>query len=120
MGLHQGGRAAQSQGKLAGPQLTARVLAARVCRSEPEAHPVPGAITAFVSIARRYRPRGGPPGCCCRYPAHNADRRPPDRRLPRLQEEDSGAWLWCSADDMVIDAVRKVCMRVSEGWQCLN
>lgn len=24
------------------------------------------------------------------------------------QEEDSGAWLWCAADDMVIDAVRKV------------
>jgi hypothetical protein len=25
----------------------------------------------------------------------------------RPQAEDSGAWLWCSADDWVIDAVRK-------------
>ena len=25
------------------------------------------------------------------------------------QKEDQGAWLWCSKDDYVIDAVRKVC-----------
>lgn len=28
--------------------------------------------------------------------------------LPRLQANDSGAWLWCSKDDWVIDAIRKV------------
>lgn len=44
---------------------------------------------------------------------------PAQPRVPRLimsiypgraitLQEDSGAWLWCSADDMVIDAVRKV------------
>ena len=26
-----------------------------------------------------------------------------------MQADDSGAWLWCSKDDWVIDAVRKVC-----------
>ena len=25
-----------------------------------------------------------------------------------MQREDQGAWLWCSKDDLVIDAVRKV------------
>ncbi len=35
----------------------------------------------------------------------------------RLQAEDSGAWLWCAADDMVIDAVRKVGEGLGEPWE---
>jgi hypothetical protein len=27
-----------------------------------------------------------------------------------VQANDSGAWLWCSEDDLVIDAIRKVCI----------
>ena len=27
-----------------------------------------------------------------------------------VQSNDSGAWLWCSEDDFVIDAIRKVCI----------
>ena len=28
-------------------------------------------------------------------------------------QEDSGAWLWCSGDDMVIDAIRKASLRAA-------
>lgn len=36
--------------------------------------------------------------------------RPP--RHTRSQGTDNGAWLWCSSDDLVIDAVRKVGIRM--------
>lgn len=61
------------------------------------------AAVGLLGFRRGFRPYraaprpAGPPGA-------------PTRLCPAprtLQEEDSGAWLWCAADDMVIDAIRK-------------
>lgn len=51
----------------------------------------------------------------CPHPTASTPCPRPVNTLPHHQEDDSGAWLWCAADDMVIDAVRKVrgC-----GWVC--
>lgn len=64
---------------------------------------------------RAQAPGGGGAAAACRRscPAARAALGARSPGLPRptcccLQDDDSGAWLWCSADDWVIDAIRKV------------